>query len=568
MSSRAAHPFARVAALVMAAAAAAGLFGGPPPPVAAQTVIYINDTDDPSSVNSQCEEPSDPCSLRGAVGRAANFSGGIIIRACFDPSIVPGAEPCPTGVRPLNARSRGFDAATGRWTIRLARDREFLLAQGGTFIDFRIGYPWRGPQDNRIRIESSGPGMETAFRVASQRNVLAGFELRGAFTEAAIHVPGGILGEAARLNQLGPGLVFAGIPAGAGIKLTSELATANTVVGNWCGITGDGTVVDPVFEDCVQIDQGAHGNIIGDLDPSNRNVFAASTNGGGVIVEGPDAANNAIQGNYFGMLASGQDTPTTKLKTGIQLILGPQATKIQRNVISGNGTAGIYLSDAAVGTEIDDNLIGTDPSGTRCVPNRGYGIHLLGGPQGTKIRRNTIRCNSSGGILVSGVNSRDNLASQNSIAANKASNAISVIQGANRGVQPPVITQAERSRVAGTACAHCTIEVFSDNDAEAETFEGATTADGDGRWVLDKPEGVKGPFVTATATDGDNTSGTAPAKTVSGGSPTTPAPTPDEPTATPTSAPTEPTATSPAPATPGGGGRIFLPWSGRQAPRN
>ena len=43
-------------------------------------------------------------------------------------------------------------------------------------------------------------------------------------------------------------------------------------------------MVDPVFEDCIQIDQGARGNIIGDLDASNRNVFAASTNGGGVII--------------------------------------------------------------------------------------------------------------------------------------------------------------------------------------------------------------------------------------------------------------------------------------------
>lgn len=564
MTSPAVHRFARLALATVATATAIGLGGARPSPVAAQTVIYVNDTDDPTSVINQCDEASDPCSLRGAVGRAALFSGGLIIRACYDPTIVPGAEPCPTGVRPLNARSRGFNAATGRWTIRLARDRELLLAQGGTFVDFRIGYPWQGPQDNRIIIESSGPAMETAFRIGSQRNVLAGFELRGAFTEAAIHVPGGILGEAARLNQFGPGLVFAGITSGAGIKLTSDQATANTVVGNWCGITGDGTVVDPVFEDCVQIDQGAHGNIIGDLDPSNRNVFAASTNGGGVIVEGPDAANNAIQGNYFGMLASGQDTPTTKLKTGIQLILGPQGTKIQRNVVSGNGTAGIYLSDAAVGTEIDDNLIGTDPDGTRCVPNRGYGIHLLGGPQGTKIRRNTIRCNSSGGILMSGVNTRDNLASENSISANKASNAISVIQGANRGIQPPTITVAARSRVVGTACPNCTVEVFSDPDGEAEAFEGRTTADGDGNWTLEKPDGVKGPFLTATATDGDNTSGTSAFKAVSGGSPTTP----PEPTLTPspTDAPTA-TATAPTATTPPHAGRIFLPWSGRQATR-
>lgn len=554
--------------LAAAVGAALALFASTahaPRAVHAQTVIYVNDTDDPTTTDGDCEKPGDRCTLRGAVARASQLSGGLIIRACFDATLVPGADACPAGIRPLNARARGFNATTGKWTIRLSKDREILLAQGGTFVDFRIGFPWQGPQDNRIIIESSSAALESAFRIGSQRNVLAGFELRGPYKEAAIHVPGGVLGEPARLNQFGPGLIFAGMPEGAGIKLTSDLATGNTVVGNWCGITGDGTVVDPVFEDCIQIDQGAHGNIVGDLDPSNRNVFAASVNGGGVIVEGPDAADNAVQGNWFGMLATGQDTPTTKLKTGIQLILGPQHTKVQRNVISGNATAGIYLSDAAMGTEIDDNLIGTDPAGTRCVANRGYGIHLQGGPQGTKIRRNTIRCNSSGGILMAGVSTKDNIASQNSISANKASNAISVIQGANRGIQAPHIAQAQRFQVTGTACAQCTIEVFSDPDGEAETYEGSTVADGDGNWVFDKPEGVKGPLITATATDGDNTSSTSAFKTLSGGAPTTPpTATPGEPTATPVTPSPAPTTPTAAPTTPvAGGHRIYLPWTAR-----
>lgn len=539
-----------------------------PPAVHAQTVIYINDTDDPTNAIGECETPSDKCTLRGAVAQAAQLSGGLIIRACFDAAIVPGADPCPTGIRPLTRTTRGFDAAKGTWTIRLTRDRELLLAQGGTFVDFHIGFPWEGPQDNRIVIESSGPNMESAFRIGSQRNVLAGFELRGAFKEAAIYIPGGVIGDPARLNQIGPGLIFAGMPNGAGVKLSSELAFGNTIVGNWCGITGDGTVVDPVFEDCVIVDQGAHGNIIGDLDPSNRNVFAASVNGGGVIVEGPDAYENAIQGNWFGMLATGQDTPTTKLNTGVQLILAPQRTKIQRNVISGNALAGIYISDEGSGTEIDDNWIGTDPSGVRCVGNKGYGIQLQGGPIGTKIRRNTIRCNLSGGILMSGASTRDNQASQNSIAANGGPRAISVIQGANRGIAAPRITEALRTRVTGTACPNCVIEVFSDPDGEAETYEGSVVSGDDGTWTFEKPEGVKGTTVTATATDADNTSSTADAKFVTGDAPTPPTTPSIDPTPTETAATPEPTTPTPAPTTPGpDGGRIFLPWNARAATR-
>jgi len=65
-----------------------------------------------------------------------------------------------------------------------------------------------------------------------------------------------------------------------------------------------------------------------------------------------------------------------------------------------------------------------------------------------------------------------------------------------------VITSVTATQVSGTACANCTIEIFSDANGEGAIYEGTTTADASGNWVFTKPGGLTGPNVTATATDG------------------------------------------------------------------
>jgi hypothetical protein len=66
--------------------------------------------------------------------------------------------------------------------------------------------------------------------------------------------------------------------------------------------------------------------------------------------------------------------------------------------------------------------------------------------------------------------------------------------------------------VTGTACANCTVEVFSDNSDEGEVYEDRAIADGGGNWTLDKGAALTGPRLTATATDAaGNTSEFSPA---------------------------------------------------------
>jgi Bacterial Ig domain len=61
--------------------------------------------------------------------------------------------------------------------------------------------------------------------------------------------------------------------------------------------------------------------------------------------------------------------------------------------------------------------------------------------------------------------------------------------------------------VVGTACPNCTIEVFSDDDDEATSYEGRGVADGAGIFALEVGRPLAGPNLTAVATDAEgNTS--------------------------------------------------------------
>jgi hypothetical protein len=114
---------------------------------------------------------------------------------------------------------------------------------------------------------------------------------------------------------------------------------------------------------------------------------------------------------------------------------------------------------------------------------------------------------------------------------------------------------ANTIRVAGTACANCTVEIFIadkatvnpqdvDQSGEGKTFVGAGTADSFGNFMIAISEVPEGTVLTATATDGKgNTSmfgqNIAVAKILVG----EPTPTPVPPTPTPTNQPAQPTAT-------------------------
>jgi hypothetical protein len=420
------------------------------------------------------------------------------------------------------------------------------LVTGTVQIDFtRDIVNWGGPADNRIVINSSR-NQNFAITVGTSGNTFAGLEFRGTYEVAALELRVG-----ASDNQLGPGLIFAGLKKGYGIRMRDRETTGNRVIGSWCGVTGDGTEVSPVTQDCIVIDKGAARNIVGGEAGHDRNVLSGSQGGSGIRIddsEGYGTGENQVLGNWLGLDATG--TVAVGNEYGVRIASESNGNQIVGNVVSGNRTAGVSVSGLIFNTRIADNRIGEAADGDGAVPNEGWGVYVGGSAKQSDVVANRIAHNGAGGVLIAGANTRGIRVTQNSITAN-AGPAIEVRDGANSRLQPPNLDVASASEVIGRACGGCTVEIFSDPVDQAEVYEGTASTDGAfGTFRFVPNGGFSHGGITAVAIDDNgNSSAISSPKYLPGYS--TPIPTAGPPTAT---------------ATPGVGRySVLLPWLGKSA---
>lgn len=185
----------------------------------------------------------------------------------------------------------------------------------------------------------------------------------------------------------------------AGVQLHGSSSTGNVVAGNQIGTDRTGLKALANQHGGVLID--APGNTIGGADRTARNVISGNA-GSGVVISGPTASNNLVQGNFIGTDAQGLTGLGNRLDGIVldhashNLIGGTSAG--QGNVISGNQLTGIRLAGTeASENRLEGNKIGTDASGTHSVGNTFDGIFDYGAPG------NTIGGTSPGaGNLISG----------------------------------------------------------------------------------------------------------------------------------------------------------------------
>ncbi|MGD9030083.1 MAG: hypothetical protein PVG25_09740, partial [Anaerolineae bacterium] len=285
-----------------------------------------------------------------------------------------------------------------------------------------------------------------------------------------------------------------------------------TVSGNYIGTDVTGAIPLGNGGDGVHLYYGASGNRIGGDSAGERNVI------GGNEGNGIDASywsdGNELLGNYVGVAADGLGELGNE-GTGVS-VFNNEEMRIERNIIANNGE-GIALTAFVESNSVRANLIGVNAAGAP-AGNQGAGVHVgydsrhntIGGP--TPLDGNVIAHNATGvrvkGEPESGKPTDQNPISHNSIYSN-ISLGIELLRGANDGILPPVIdyTDTASGLVSGTACAKCTVEVFSDDAEEGRVFEGMITAEVDGSFAFTKPGGFTGPNLHATATDADgNTS--------------------------------------------------------------
>jgi hypothetical protein len=187
-----------------------------------------------------------------------------------------------------------------------------------------------------------------------------------------------------------------------GILIESSAGAGMTVQGNYVGINAAGNAAIGNAYDGVEI--GTSNNTIGGATTSARNVISGNSNRDGVVVEGAGVSGDLIRGNYIGTNAAG--TAAIPNSSGVEIISGATLDSTFGNLISGNSNRGIGLFGSGnTSSAAQGDLIGTDYTGLKPIPNGGIGIYdsgdesLIGGSAAGQ--GETVDFNLGGGIVIS-----------------------------------------------------------------------------------------------------------------------------------------------------------------------
>jgi titin len=206
--------------------------------------------------------------------------------------------------------------------------------------------------------------------------------------------------------------------AGAGLELEGS---DENVTGSYIGSNGSTALANATG---IYVPSGS-GDMIGGSAADARNIL--SGNGDGLILMGSATTGNDIEGNWIGTDAAGTDALANTY--GVLIGAGASSNRVEDNLISGNGQAGVNFFDTGTSTNsVEGNRIGTDAAGTAAVPNT-YGVLIgegansnsVGGTNGAA--SNLISGNSAAGIEIIGTGTETNEVEGNQIGTDAAGSA-------------------------------------------------------------------------------------------------------------------------------------------------
>ncbi|MFO7742601.1 MAG: right-handed parallel beta-helix repeat-containing protein [Anaerolineae bacterium] len=177
--------------------------------------------------------------------------------------------------------------------------------------------------------------------------------------------------------------------ASSGISIQGNGTDHTVIQGNLIGtdMTGENHLGNGLHG--IRVNDGPDHTVVGGGNLEARNIIAG--NGGvGISIAGVSTNYTQVLGNFVGVDQSG--TWALPNNRGILIASNARYTHIggdmaaARNVISGNTSTGVQIESTS-DTTVQGNYIGTDPSGTAAIPNRGDGIQIafngnntVGGP--------------------------------------------------------------------------------------------------------------------------------------------------------------------------------------------
>jgi parallel beta-helix repeat protein len=162
-----------------------------------------------------------------------------------------------------------------------------------------------------------------------------------------------------------------------GVKISDTGTEFNDIKNNIIGLDPSGVVPIPNSRHGISLLNGAAQNFIGG-DISDRNII--SGNGSyGVYISGSGTSSNIVWGNYIGTVQSGTSA-AGNANSGVTVTAGAQNNTIQDNLISGNLQHGVYLSGSGTDNNIVRlNIVGADAAVTKLIPNGWHNVAVYDG---------------------------------------------------------------------------------------------------------------------------------------------------------------------------------------------
>jgi parallel beta-helix repeat protein len=345
-----------------------------------------------------------------------------------------------------------------------------------------------------------------------------------------------------------------------GLEITTG-AHHNTALGNLIGSDASGSYslgYQPYGG--IDIADGAHHNLIGDLTSGAGNLIGGNATDGIALFDNTTNGtnDNQILGNLIGLTLDGAKALPNG-GPGVFDMFGAARTRIEGNTISGNQGDGVQLSDgSSISATVVANRIGTDLTGTLPIPNARYGVQISEGAHGHLVENNTISGNALGGVVLTnsgGAAPYGNTLSNNRMGVDSGGlplgnggPGVSILETASNNVVGPdntiafnsgdgikvescngntltqnsiysnslagldsncgpipaitVVSLGASETISGTtAVANAHVEIFVDDADEGRQYVGSATADASGVFTFTQPGGFPGPNVTATSTD-------------------------------------------------------------------
>jgi hypothetical protein len=529
----------------MALALAAALFTLPSHPAlgVSYVVNVATDAADTNTNDGQCDSDAvttgPQCSLRAAIQQAGVT--GLSDMITFDPVVFPSGGPSPpialgsalpnTGgagdtydgagaLVVVQAVSRGFNCLSVSNNTIIVRNIRFKDCLAAVVVNSVLADSVTIGPGNVIWDSVTGVSIASAADNVAVKGNIIGLDAPGTALPGA-----GDLSDVGIAAAAGTGHTIGGATAAdrniisgnmsAGVRLNG--ATSVTIEGNYIGTDVNGTA-DLGNGVGIEITAGS-GHVIGGMAAGEGNVVSGNTTSN---VSVANISGATIAGNLIGPDKNGTGNGTVN---GVGVVLAAGASNITVgpiNTISDNTLGVLIQNPTTQNNVIKGNNIGKAPAAFDAVPNLDDGIRIESGAHNNTIGGtvsgdgNVVVFNIGDGIEVNGAATTANALRQNSVRDNSGIE-IALVAGGNGNVTPPSITWATAGAAVGMACANCTVDVFSDDNTDAQFFEGSATADGSGSFALFTS--ISGPNVTATNTNAAlNTSGLSGAITLSGDS--------------------------------------------------